>query len=473
MRLYCSLDSSNPGNQLVNAFGSEVPLTEYQVKRRDASLIEFQPFTGVNSQLNAAASRIYTTIDLTFALKVAGDYQGEFIVEHTTWEWIADPGYYRGTPDLNTLQLAAAFVEASTASLKTADYTLLAADVGTLVAMQAATSKVFTLPADLGANGDVIYLLRAGAGAVTISHSGITLTDAGGLAAGLVREQTVKLTRTSATAWTLTVADELDSVTFAGEFTWRNLDPTSGYQTTADFTIEVFNDYIRGSENEPTDATAPTLYVTQADLTAEVIAEVDTRLGTAITDEVTSQLGALSLEPISGVIPGISYPDALIGETPITWQVVNIAADKLNVGDVIEFTAYGTHYHETGETMSWAVMLDAEEVLMTRDCITEKNGSSQAFVMRGSIIVTAIGATGSAQCCFDVTSIGYEGDTEKGHFTEIADYWSGGAFGTGLVTLAIDTTAETIMYIELRHSSGALPANCMAIGHGYARRNNY
>lgn len=74
------------------------------------------------------------------------------------------------------------FALAQTVEDKTADYTLLTADVGKLITVTSATAKTITVNGTLDLSvGQRIDLLQMGAGQVTVSGSGATVNGTPGL----------------------------------------------------------------------------------------------------------------------------------------------------------------------------------------------------------------------------------------------------------------------------------------------------
>ena len=67
-----------------------------------------------------------------------------------------------------------------TVSTKTASYALLAADVGTRIAMNVATANTVTVNTSLFAAGDVVKLQNIGAGITTVTAGTATVSGAGG-----------------------------------------------------------------------------------------------------------------------------------------------------------------------------------------------------------------------------------------------------------------------------------------------------
>lgn len=66
---------------------------------------------------------------------------------------------------------------------KTASYTLTATEVSTWVTVSSASATTITVPSATFSAGDIIYVQQIGAGQVTISGSGTTLTSTGATAA--------------------------------------------------------------------------------------------------------------------------------------------------------------------------------------------------------------------------------------------------------------------------------------------------
>ena len=68
------------------------------------------------------------------------------------------------------------------ASTKTSSYTLVAADAGTTIQMNSASSTTITVNTSLFAAGDVVFIQNIGAGVCTITAGTATVTTAGSLA---------------------------------------------------------------------------------------------------------------------------------------------------------------------------------------------------------------------------------------------------------------------------------------------------
>ena len=293
MRFFCDLLSSSPARQLVQGLGSNLPVTSYQLKRRDAAEMELMLFRG--TQGAATPAQIAPSFELRFALKKPDDFNGLPIVWSNDFAWVPADQVYLGRPSTNTIQLSSLFCQATGWRIAADNYTLVTGDKSRLVAVQSADAKTLTVPAGLLANDDVIYVVRAGAGAVTLAAAvGVTLTAADDLTTSLAIDQTIKLTRTGANAWTYSIATELAKVALAGEWTWRDMAKPNDWSTVDDFTVDVKNDYIRGNETAPVDAGESSAYVLRSELSTGFVQTVAQTLSDGQKLQARTNIGALS-----------------------------------------------------------------------------------------------------------------------------------------------------------------------------------
>jgi hypothetical protein len=85
-----------------------------------------------------------------------------------------------------------------TVNSKTANYTLVATDVGTRISMNSASATTITVNTSLFAAGDQVYVVNIGAGITTITAGTATVTTSGSLALGQYDSGTLYFTAAGA-----------------------------------------------------------------------------------------------------------------------------------------------------------------------------------------------------------------------------------------------------------------------------------
>lgn len=109
MRFYCNI-TANP-RVLVNGLGSNIEVTTATVKRRDASDIELQLFTG--EQGSAVPCKLSDAFEMRFACKAANGWTTEAVVLEQSFSWRPTDQVYASTPNFNTSQLNTLFAAVS------------------------------------------------------------------------------------------------------------------------------------------------------------------------------------------------------------------------------------------------------------------------------------------------------------------------------------------------------------------------
>lgn len=329
MRFYCATDSQSPARQLVYSLGSDKAVDAYQVTRRDAATMELQLFTGV--QPLATAIQYAAITEVEFQLKRVDDFTGPAVVRHTAFDWKPLDRVYSGSPSINTIQLAACFCQATTATVVGGTArTLASGDFTRLVAMTSSSANTVTMPASLGSAAEVIYLLQAGTGQTTLAAaSGVTLNLVGDASLTLTMGQTLKLTRTASNTWSVSIAPELSEVELMGEWTWSSAAAGTGPETSSRLTMKVMNDVIRGNESQPTDANAPSDYVRSSALESGFVrTDITQSLSSELKNRACDNIGALRTADLDAVNASVSAVAANVAthETRLDGHDTAIAA---------------------------------------------------------------------------------------------------------------------------------------------------
>lgn len=293
----CIYDINN--RQFIAAQGGFQAMAEpkFYRTRRDSESLDLQ-LVAASTDGQLVAQQLASNFDLRFACKRVGNWDGPAVVYGSTFAYRPTDGCYRGQPSFDTDELTAMFVQAVGVHRFTADHTVAATDIGYLLAINDDTAKTVTVPASLGADGDAVYVLCVDAAVTIAEGSGVTITRTADLDDNLVTMgQVRKLTRTSATAWTLSKPTELDEVEVMAEFTWRDLgvSPAAWTSTKDGLTFIVTNDVNRGDEAAPQNPGEPTEYVTWGELDVAIIrADVAQSLSDEQKAQALANIGAVN-----------------------------------------------------------------------------------------------------------------------------------------------------------------------------------
>lgn len=258
MRFYASQEL---GYKLVTFPNSNTLLTTATFKRRDDGRQQLAFYPG-DTQGDAPV-QLAAGYGITFGLKEVNQWQQQnYVVGADAWTWNSTLNLYEAEPSFNSLRLYQLFVGASALNSQTGtSYTLVAADATKLVAVSNAATQTLTIPLHASvayAVGAVIYVLRAGDGALNLSTTGLTMTYLDDLTSALPQVSVVKLLKIADNSWTVSLAAELSSVQLMMEMSIR---PAAGQGevSTQTITVTIENDVIRGGEGLPADAQLPTV----------------------------------------------------------------------------------------------------------------------------------------------------------------------------------------------------------------------
>lgn len=442
MRFYIPTIGTPP--VIVDSLGSQFAIESLTMKRRDAGNTQIQFF---DSYAAPAGVELDGTPEISFGGKEDGDWNGPAVVLGQDFIWNATLKLYESRVSFNTHGLTALFVGMTDHTEVSADTTLASTHLSRLIVVNSASSKTITVAAGLGSGTDSVVVQRVGAGAVVIAEdSGVTITEGSGVSiAAMAANQCIKLTRTGLNAWTATIASESDSVTLMAEITWRDAEVENSDQSTSTFELVIENDVIRRDESAPTDANAPTIYTTKADLAAEVTTQINAQIGGPAGGAIPDNTGAtvrgdvVQVEVAGGMFGG--FPLSVLKDdfagTDLQHDFCTIEADTLGEGAVIEFLIEGSRFQVAGYGgYRNAITIDAAEVFtISRDEITAFDDQRIAYRLRGQMIITATGASGKASISWDLTE-------RAGSTTVTTDSLPAAASSTDATAITIDTTTD-------------------------------
>ncbi len=442
MRLYITTIATPP--VIATELGSQFAIESVAMKRRDAGNTQIQFFDSYAAPVGIALDG---TPEISFGGKESGDWNGPGVVLGQDFTWNAKLKLYESRVSFNTHGLTALFVGMTDHVVITADTTLDATHLSQLVVVNSASSKTIKVGASLGSAAETMVVQRAGAGAVVLQgDTGVTVTAGTGVTlSALSANQCIKLTRTGANAWTATIASEVDSVTLMAEITWRDAEVENSDQSTKTFDLVIENDVIRRDESAPTDANAPTIYTTKADLAAEVTTQINAQIGGPAGGAIPDNTGATlrgevtQVQVAAGMFGGFRLSrlkDTFTG-SDLQHDVCTIEADTLGEGAVIDFLVEGSRFQVNGAGgYRNAITIDAAEVFtFTRNEIDAFDDQRVAYRLRGQIIITATGASGKASISWDLTE-------RAGSTTVSTDSLPASASSTDATAITIDTTTD-------------------------------
>lgn len=442
MRFYIPTHATPP--QIVNALGSQFELTSITAKRRDAALHEVQFF---DSYETPVSKELPGTAEVWFVAKRASDWQGDEVVIAQDYAWDAEKLAYVARPSYDTHGLTSVFVGALGFEVVTTDTTLASTHLEQLVVVNHASGRTITVAPALGSTTtDKIHIQRIGAGTVTIApDSGVTINVSAGAALTVEERQVLTLSRTGINQWTLSVAEEEDEVTLMAEFTWRDAGDATSWTTVKKFDHVIENDVARGDEAAPTDPTAPTVYVTQAQLAAEVTSQIETQLGTPLGGMIPDASG----NTLRGTAETVQALSAIIGNFPLTTDLdvftgddlqqdlITVDADSLTVDAMFDFIVEGVRKEavdaEDGGYKN-SLTIDAVAVIdMQREHVTDFAGKVLGYTITGQLAFSAIGASGRMHAAW--TLVETDGTTIKTYSSRTF-----AAASTDTLALTVDTT---------------------------------
>jgi len=387
------------------------------------------------------------TPEIAFGGKESSDWNGPAVVLGQSFAWNATLKLYEDGVSFNTHGLTALFVSMVDHVVITADTTLDATHLSQLVVVDSASSKTIKVGASLGSAAETMVVQRAGTGAVVLQgDTGVTVTAGTGVTlSALAANQCIKLTRTGSNAWTATIASELAEVTLMAEITWRDAGVANSDQSTKTFELVIENDVIRRDESAPTDANAPVIYPTKAELSAEVTSQIETQIGAPAGGAVPDNTGATvrgevtQVRVAGGLFGGFSLSrlkDTFSG-SDLQHDVCTIEADTLSEGAVIEFLIEGSRFQVDGfGGYRNAITIDTTEVFtFTRNEITAFDDQRIAYRLRGQMIITKTGASGAMSVSWELTE-------RAGSTTVTSDSLPTSATSTDASAVAIDTTTD-------------------------------
>lgn len=240
---------------------------DLKIKRGDGLAIEFVPFTSPGPP----QATKYPLLALTCGFFNPGAFGSGAMFGADTFTELEEEVdgvaaarlVYRGRPSSNTLQVTARFAGMTdvTSVAPGASYALLANDTGNLVAMTHSSAMELTLGTAIAVGASCVVLNNSTGQGLTLAEgsgiSDITYTDVEEtITAGTMR----RLTRNSATAWTVTAVTEAESISVALEFEWAE----SGEPVSTDtLSITLLNHYIREGAATPELAGEITNYYTK------------------------------------------------------------------------------------------------------------------------------------------------------------------------------------------------------------------
>lgn len=444
MRFYVPTIATPP--VIVDALGSQFAIASVIAKRRDAGNTQIQFFDSFAAPVGI---ELDGTPEIAFGGKESSDWNGPAVVLGQSFAWNATLKLYEAGVSFNTHGLTALFVSMVDHVVITADTTLDATHLSQLVVVDSASSKTIKVGASLGSAAETMVVQRAGTGAVVLQgDTGVTVTAGTGVTlSALAANQCIKLTRTGSNAWTATIASEVASVTLMAEITWRDAGVANSDQSTKTFELVIENDVIRRDESAPTDANAPTIYPTKAELSAEVTSQIEAQIGVPLGAMIPGDDGAT----LRGDAETIDVLTVLVNNFPLTVEtdiftgtdlqqdVITVEGGSLTAFAMLDFIIEGTRSEPDNSEIGGyrnAITLDTVELFtMQRAHVSAFAGHVLAYTITGQIAFSKVGATGRAHIVWEMRET--DGTTER--------VYSSRAFApssTDTTAQAIDTTVD-------------------------------
>jgi hypothetical protein len=200
---------------------------------------------------------------------------------------------------------------------KTTSYVLVAADAGTVVAMNAAGATTITVNTALFAAGDTVTIQNRGAGVCTVTAGTATVVTAGSLALGQNEGGILYFTATGAATFY-----DFVQASGGGGKVLQVVNATYATETTS--STSTYIDSGLSASITPTSATSKVLVIAFLDCQKENNSWIKSKLMRGATDLVTmgTQSGATSSAALNNIgSVGITYQDSPATTSATTYKV--------------------------------------------------------------------------------------------------------------------------------------------------------